>query len=327
MTLLISCETDFNVNADWQEVTIIYGLLDQSSETQFIKINKAFLGQDNALAMASISDSSNFNPDDLLVKIHKLKESNFGVFDTLPDFRILSDIVVIKDTLAFDGDPGIFPADNNIIYTFSDSTFLSNNFTYLITVENIKTGNFVSANTELINGFSFITFNPSFDFGFYNSAIGFISKTLTWNPSLNGKIYQLDLIFNYTHDNDTTLYSVTWSQPLLESSGNLMNTTFDGETFFNFLETQIDNNDNVVRRIVDLDIRMTVGTEELNTYIKVNEPYSSIIQERPPFTNINNGIGLFSARYTYLVSGIGLSVGTRNYIIDDLDLSFQKLNP
>ena len=316
MTLLISCETDFNVNADWQEVTILYGLLDQNSETQFIKINKAFLGQDDALAMASISDSSNFNPDNLLVKIYKLKQSNFGSFDTL-DFRVLSDTVVIKDE-------GVFPTDNNIMYKFYSPGFLLNNFTYSITVENITTGNLVSANTELVNGFSFETFNPSFDFGFYNSAIGFISKTLTWQKSTNGEIYQLDLIFNYTHDNDTNLYSATWSQPLVENSGgNLMNTQFDGESFFDFLETQIDINDNVVRRFVDLDIRMTVGTEDLQTYINVNQPYSSIVQERPSFSNINNGIGLFSARYTYLVSGIGLTNGTRNYIINDLDLSFQ----
>lgn len=315
ITLLISCETDFNVNADWDEVTILYGLLDQNSEIQFIKINKAFLGQDDAFAMASVSDSSNFNPDDLLVRIHKLKESSFGSFDTL-ESRVLSDTVVVKDV-------GVFPTDNNIIYKFYSAGFLANNFIYAITVENITTGNLVSANTELINGFNFETFNPSFDFGFYNSAIGFISKTLTWQKSTNGEIYQLDLIFNYTHDNDTNLYSATWSQPLVESSGNLMNTQFDGESFFNFLETQIEINENVVRRFVDLDIRMTVGTEDLNTYIKVNEPFSSIVQERPPFTNINNGIGLFSARYTYLVSGIGLTNGTRNYIINDLDRSFQ----
>ena len=87
VTLIFSCETDFDVNADWQEVTILYGLLDQNSEIQFIKINKAFLGRDDALGMASISDSSNFNPNNLLVKIYKLKQSNFGSFDTL-EYRV-----------------------------------------------------------------------------------------------------------------------------------------------------------------------------------------------------------------------------------------------
>ena len=318
MTLLISCETDFNVNADWQEVTILYALLDQNSETQFIKINKAFLGQDDALAMASISDSSNFNPNDLLVKIHKLKQSNFGSFDTLPDYRILSDTVVIKDE-------GLFPTDNNIIYTFSDSLFLSNDFTYLITVENITTGNLVSANTELVNGFSFKT-NLTYNFGFYNENNGFSNKTLSWYKANNGEIYQLDLIFNFLEiiGNDTINKSVVWSKPLVEYVGSdLMISTFEGDEFFNKLENSIDINTNVVRTFVDLNVRMTVGTEDLYTYINVNQPFSTIVQERPSFTNINNGIGLFSSRLTDVTYGIGLNDDTKLYIINNLNLSFQ----
>ena len=317
MSFLISCETDFNVNADWQEVTILYGLLDQNSETQFIKINKAFLGQDDALAMASISDSSNFNPDNLLVKIHKLKQSNFGSFDTL-DFRILSDTVVIKDE-------GLFPTDNNIIYTFSDSLFLSNDFTYLITIENILTGNLVSANTLLVNGFNFKT-NLNYNFGFYNETNGFSSKTLSWYKANNGEIYQLDLIFNFLEiiGSDTINKSVVWSKPLVEYvGGDLMISSFEGDEFFNKLENSIDINTNVVRTFVDLNIRMTVGTEDLYTYINVNQPFSTIVQERPSFTNINNGIGLFSSRLTDVTYGIGLNDDTKLYIINNLNLSFQ----
>jgi len=40
----LSCETDFDVNAEWQDVTVVFGLLDPNNEDQLIKINKAFLG-------------------------------------------------------------------------------------------------------------------------------------------------------------------------------------------------------------------------------------------------------------------------------------------
>lgn len=313
--LVSSCETDFNVNADWDEVTILYGLLDQANDLQYVKINKAFLGQEDALLMASNSDSSNFEPNDLEITIYKIKTSSFNSFDTL-GLVTLSDTSLVKD-------PGLFPTDNNIIYKFNNSSdFLNSNFVYSIKVLNKISGNVVSSSTRLIDGFNFETFNPSFDFGFYNSSIGFISKTLTWQKSNFGEIYQLDLIFNFTEGNDTI--AVIWSQPLVESLGsNLMNSQFDGESFFNFLNSSIEINDNVIRRFLKLDIRMTVGTQELQTYINVNQPYSSIVQERPSYSNINNGIGLFSSRYTYLVEGIGLTNGTRSYIINDLDLSFQ----
>ena len=37
-----SCETDFDVNAPYDKIPIIYGVLDQSTDTQWVKINKSF---------------------------------------------------------------------------------------------------------------------------------------------------------------------------------------------------------------------------------------------------------------------------------------------
>ena len=44
--LFSACETDFDVNAEWEETTVVYGLLDASDQNtlQKIKISKAFLG-------------------------------------------------------------------------------------------------------------------------------------------------------------------------------------------------------------------------------------------------------------------------------------------
>ena len=68
----MACETDFEVNANWKEVTVVYGILDQSQQQQYIKINKAYLGEGDALQMASVADSINYNHEDLEVKIIKV---------------------------------------------------------------------------------------------------------------------------------------------------------------------------------------------------------------------------------------------------------------
>ena len=41
-----ACETAFDLNATWEEVTVVYALLDagEGKEVQQIKISKAFLG-------------------------------------------------------------------------------------------------------------------------------------------------------------------------------------------------------------------------------------------------------------------------------------------
>ena len=72
---------------------------------------------------------------------------------------------------------------------------------------------------------------------------------------------------------------------------------------------------------MDVELLMTVGTEALNTYIKVNEPVTGISQQKPMFTNINNGLGSFSSRFTYSTSK-QLTPCTRLYLIEELDRNF-----
>ena len=69
---------------------------------------------------------------------------------------------------------------------------------------------------------------------------------------------------------------------------------------------------------------MTVGSQDLKTYILVNKPSTSIVQERPQFTNIENGIGLFSSRYSLLIENVGLSPTTYDYLRDSIpEYNFQ----
>ena len=103
-----ACETDFDVNATWEEVTVVYGLLDagDGKELQQIKISKAFLGEMDALQMAQYADSINFDPNDLDVKIVRIR--NNGNTDTIS----LVDSTIIRES-------GIFN-DTIIIYTFEN---------------------------------------------------------------------------------------------------------------------------------------------------------------------------------------------------------------
>ena len=118
------------------------------------------------------------------------------------------------------------------------------------------------------------------------------------------------------------LRSLVWSQPLEFFEGGVMQSQIEGVKFFNFLSQNLTPDPSIVRQYINLDLVMTVGTEDLNTYIQVNEPITGIVQQRPQFTNINNGLGIFSSRYTYRKYGIGLTEDTRNYLTDELDRGF-----
>jgi len=312
-----SCETDFDVNANWQDVTIVYGLIDPNEEIQLVKINKAYLGEGDAIEMAAISDSTNYNPSDIRVTLYRIKEISFNQYDTLSS-------VILNDTI-LEKDDGLFSIDNNIIYTFSKpESFYNTNSIYSLEIINLSSGHMVTSKTEIINNFSFESLNSSFQWGLYNDqlvdSLMFRTKTIEWTKSNNGEIYQLDVLINYIENNDTI--SLIWSQPLIEYSSGNMTTKIKGNLFFDFLSSNLSNN--TAKQFLNLDLVMTVGTNDLKTYINVNKPFSGIVQERPAFSNIDNGIGLFSSRYTYdQINGIELNNSTLNYIIDELELGFE----
>ena len=73
--LLVSCSTDFDTTADYKEIMVVYGLLNQYDSVQLIKVNKAFLGEGNALIMAQQRDSVNYG-DILDVRLEKIDNGN-----------------------------------------------------------------------------------------------------------------------------------------------------------------------------------------------------------------------------------------------------------
>ena len=317
LPILFSCETDFDVNANWKDVTIVYGLIDPNNDDQLIKINKAYLGQGDAIQMASISDSTNYDPSNLIVKIHRVREQVFNTYDTLST-------VVLTDTV-LDKDDGLFSTDDNIIYTFKKpSSFYNTNSIYVLEILNLSSGQKVTSETEIINSFSFESLNPSFEWGLYNGELAdslrFRTKNIEWQNSNNGVIYQLDILINYLESG--IVNSLSWSQPIIEYSSGNMSLKIKGDQFFQFLENNLDNN--TTKQFLNLDLVMTIGAQDLKTYIDVNQPFSGIVQERPVFSNIDNGVGLFSSRYTYDdIKGIELTNSTLNYMINDLDLGFE----
>jgi hypothetical protein len=42
--LVAGCSTDVDLNAPYKSTTIVYGLLDPIADTQWVKINKTFIG-------------------------------------------------------------------------------------------------------------------------------------------------------------------------------------------------------------------------------------------------------------------------------------------
>ncbi|MFZ4521123.1 MAG: hypothetical protein ACOYNC_05430 [Bacteroidales bacterium] len=295
--VLFSCNKDLNVNAKWEDVTVVYGLLDCSDTAVFLKITKAFLGEGNALQFAKVPDSSNY-PNVLDVRMDEY--ANDGVtfrksysFDTL--------MIHHKQP----GDSAFFYYPDQLLYysLTKGKMKLDSSCLYKLLIKNKKTGKEITAETRLVSDFTQILPNGTASF-----IPGRTSK-VKWHSTKNGNAtrYQLDIRFYYIESlksspsvKDTTF--ITWQvfndyKPTNPSVGQDMEYDIPGNSFYTVVGAKIKPDSLVTRVAYQCLYTFSVAAPEFNTYIEVTEPSIGIIQEKPAYTNITNGIGLFSSRF------------------------------
>ncbi len=300
LALLItaSCSTDFDINGEWQEITIVYGLLNQNEDTTFLKINKAFLGDDNALYMATIADSSSYFND---------LEVNIEEWTVNPPGDINGNPVNYQKTISFDTttlypkEPGQFYYPKQILYKAFTKGLLNPNNLYLLKIRNKKTGKEITAKTILVGNYSITQPSNSIDFTNMNPNSPSRAK---WKTGKNGRMYEARLRFKYkelTAGNPDTVYkSFDWVLSTAKSTeltgGEVLEITYSNKYFYTLLEQNMTKNPQISRFADRAEIIVSSAADEFSTYLDVSSPSNSLIQEKPDFTNITNGIGLFSSR-------------------------------
>lgn len=289
-----SCSTDFDTIADYKETVVVYGLLDQLSNEQLIKINKAYLGEGNALLMAQEKDSINY-ADILNVSMEEID----GNGNVLATFSLLRDTSFLKDS-------GMFNYPFQVIYKLVGQQ-LHINSNYRLKVKNTQTGLEAKSTTSLLGNINLKTPGASQKFNFTLP----VNFSVQYAPASGAKIYNLTLRFHYTETNIvsglTTDKYVDWFLPdevVDINATNDMKFIIPREDFYKVLGANIPVDPDMVRHVgnpdvaggFSMEVRITSGSENLYKYMQLTTPSSSIVQERPPFSNIENGVGLFTGR-------------------------------
>jgi hypothetical protein len=123
-----------------------------------------------------------------------------------------------------------------------------------------------------------------------------------------------------------------------EAGGQLLTKSINGERFFSTLASQLEAHPRITRELgvwddqVQIarafDFVLSVANEELAIYLDINAPVTGIIQERPEYTNLVGGLGLFAARSSQGVYGIGYSTDTMEELAEgDLTAALQFCTP
>ncbi len=289
-----ACETDFDVTADYKDITVVYGIISQNDTIHTIRINKAFLGDGNALEYAQVPDSSTYGA---------------GIAVTLEEQTMSGAVNIYSfDTITISGkDSGLFYYPNHLVYR--THCILNPKSKYSLKIRNKLSGNETSSSTGLVQDFS-VT-KP----GSGTKSLNFKKATTTaqkfeWLSAVNGRLYQPAIHFYYKETSspgDTIIRMMEWpfgkKRSTTLSGGDNMSVEYLNADFYNYCNTFIPYSDAaaeqavIARKADHLELVFTVVADDLSTYLDVNEPATGVLMEKPDFTNIVNGIGIFSARY------------------------------
>ncbi len=281
--IFTACEPDFSLNAPYRDVTIVYGVLNSTDSINYVKVYKGFQSTGN-----SIDDAANWH--------------NLYYFDTITVKLIESinnvetgRILLLDTTTAIPKESGIFANPKQLVYYTREP--LNFNATYQIKIENKITGRIVTGITKMVNPITISAPNiPA------NNGLNLTGKkgNIIFSHADNAFGYEIFEYFYYFEVSKSTgivtkegvvKRNITNNSFLTSNNVqfNQINKEYSPNGIYDVISVQLKPDPTVDRyRMKENSIAFEVwgGSESLMNYLIVNQPTSSIVQDRLEYTNM-----------------------------------------
>lgn len=296
--LLSACGNDLTIQAPYNDIPVVYSILNQNDSVHYVRLEKSFAGEMNAFDMAAIPDSIYY--PDAEVKIEKWRDGEFR------------EEIIFNEVDTISRDSGIFAYKTNRV--FAARARLDGEAEYRLRVNIPGKEDTITARTHLVDRIRIIKppyTQPTLNFSQYTGEV-----EVEWKSAPYARVYFLQVRFNYfeVFNRDTMPKSLIWRIAHYVSDHSLGNETMEArinhEQFYRWLPSKIEPASPGIKRIANkkaFDFLFTIGGEELYTYMQIYDPDDGITQDKPIFTNISGGIGIFSARYEQELNGKALT--------------------
>jgi hypothetical protein len=358
VTIFSSCSTDLDLTGNYTEKAVIYGLLDPKDnpnvggEGHFFRIQKAFLGEESAFIMALEPDSSYFKVNEVRVELIEFNgdnESNRWELDTVT--------VYDKDTVGTEGEVLFFGPAQRL---YKAPVNIDPDRTYRIELTKIGGGSdslMADALTEVVDPSTFAWTAPNQNspaipgttrkLDLFGTTGQFKDYTIRFDVAARAVQYEVWLRFHYREiiGGTTTEKSVVWKVSTIEIPSNVTNwqVQLSAEAIYNKIASDIEPLEGVVRIIGlaegsagdafpgdnfshDMDFFIRLAGQDLYKYIDINNPTNAgVLQDKPVYTNINNGLGVLSSRSDVEFRGLYLSTTASQQLVSGIytgDLGF-----
>jgi hypothetical protein len=310
---LVACSNDLAVMSSYKDIPVVYCILSPNDPVQYLRLEKTFLGADNAWSMARRPDSIYY--PDARVMLERWVDGEKK--DSTKMIRVVAPV----------RDSGVFVSDPN--YVYKTIAPIRSNSEYHLNITIPSTGTAISAITHTVDDFRIVkpeSYKKNLAFSSYDNY-----QTVEWISAPFTRLYSLIIRFHYLEVKygDTVNLTADWNigQYISQngSGGELMTADVLQRNFYKWLGNKLLPPPEYVQRLASreaIDFIFNVGGEDLYTYMEVYREDGGILKDKPVFTNIVNGIGLFSSRFEKSVAGKSLS----DHSIDSLAFGIYTKN-
>jgi len=137
---------------------------------------------------------------------------------------------------------------------------------------------------------------------------------IVFDPGTNAKIFDIFITFHYKEidaGGQPSSKEVLWNFERnldLEEAG-LQNAENDGMTFYNLLLQTIPVEPGVTRRFSKFSIDIVGGGQAIRDYVSLTQANTGITSSQavPNFSNLSEGLGIFSSKFTYHLDSLDIS--------------------
>jgi hypothetical protein len=327
--LFNSCKNDLNILAPYKETMSVYGILNSQEAVgyqfavtpkyhrQYIRINKIFLGEGNAYEMAMVSDSVNYRSGVLKVT---LTRTYYGVPAPTTVGNATKMYIDLNDTV-IQLNSGPFNQNQRLWYT-DDS--LRSDGEYQLKIKNTVTGTEFNSKTVMITSIlspgiiqplgppyypvPYAASNPSYYY--LDLSVTTLQRYVKFNSVPNARDYSVIMRFNYIDSTSTGNITKAIDFEFTRVSSTTLNGSeqlqvlYNSGDYFNFIASEITSKGDpagfLARRAINIEYIITAGAQDFADFIKISAPSTSVAQDKPAYSNIDNGAyGIFSCRSTF----------------------------
>ena len=310
---ITSCDTDVELEAPYKSTTIIIGILDYTADTQFVRINRTFLGPGYVNNYAQVKDSVEYSPAEVEAWLIKSRDG------------VKQDSIELKYIVKPSRDPGVFYNQDVGFYYTSEPLFTDQEIT------EIKRGTLTNAQVSMTYAIRVEARGKT-----YTATTNFpdVSESSIIIPMLDPepvlvKMYNevtsnyLNIEFQYKTGSETSRYlgvyrlnfdavladgTILTNQYIDYKLGAQDNPErvnnkklifeFNAASWYEFIGEKIKAIPDLKKvRIHDLEVRLTGANKMLTSYYKAAHPISEFTPVINTVTNLDNGaIGILGSR-------------------------------